>query len=82
MSSSIEVHRDEFLSYQLTALAGAGKTYIASTVIDSLKHSSTSPAEKLAYFYCNRAEENRREPHSILNTLIQQFARTGSGKNS
>ena len=57
-------------------LAGAGKTFIASTVIDSL---CSSPApEKLAYFYCNRAEENRREPQSILNTLIQQLAQTES----
>jgi len=30
----------------------------------------------LAYFYCNRAEENRRNPSSILNTLIQQLAQT------
>ena len=37
--------------------------------------------EKLAYFYCNRAEENRREPQSILNTLIQQLAQTESGRN-
>ena len=69
-------HHDEFSSYQLTYLAGAGKTYIASTVIDSL---SSGPApEKLAYFYCNRAEENRRQPVSILNTLVQQLAQTGS----
>ena len=70
------------MSYQLTArLAGAGKTYIASTVIDSL-FSDPTP-EKLAYFYCNRAEENRREPQSILNTLVQQLAqtRTESKKN-
>ena len=32
----------------------------------------------MAYFYCNRAEENRREPQSILNTLIQQLALTES----
>ena len=63
----------------LSRLAGAGKTYIASTVIDSLVPSPT--AEKLAYFYCNRAEQNRREPQSILNALIQQLSLTGSGKN-
>jgi hypothetical protein len=28
----------------------------------------------LAYFYCNRAEENRRDPESILSTLVQQLA--------
>ena len=32
----------------------------------------------MAYFYCNRAEENRQEPQSILNTLIQQLAQTES----
>ena len=73
------LHWDEFSTYQLTHSAGAGKTYIASTVIDSL--TSTQTPEKLAYFYCNRAEENRREPQSILNTLIQQLAQTESEKN-
>jgi len=34
-------------------------------------------AEKVAYFYCSRAEENRREPISILNTLVQQLAQIG-----
>jgi len=32
----------------------------------------------LAYFYCNRAEESRRDPESILRTLIQQLAQTSS----
>ena len=63
----------------LPRLAGAGKTYIASTVIDSLSSSPTP--ERLAYFYCNQAEENRREPQSILNTLVQQLSQTESGMN-
>ena len=72
---AFHLYQDEFSSYQLTTgLAGAGKTYIASAVIDSLF--SSSKPEKLAYFYCNRAEENRREPRSILNTLVQQLAQT------
>jgi hypothetical protein len=63
--------------YTLTVgIAGAGKTYIASRVIDSFISDHTS--EKLAYFYCNRAEENRRDPESILGTLIQQLAQTES----
>ena len=69
-------HHDESSSYQITYLAGAGKTYIASTVIDSF--SSGSTPEKFAYFYCNRAEESRRQPVNILNTLIQQLAQTES----
>ncbi|KAI5842272.1 ankyrin repeat-containing domain protein [Tricharina praecox] len=55
-------------------LAGAGKTYIASRVIDSFLSDSSS--KRVAYFYCNRAEENRRDPESILNTLVQQLAQT------
>jgi len=55
-------------------LAGAGKTYIASRAIDFF----VSTSEKVAYFYCHRAEENRRKPESILNTLIQQLAQKES----
>jgi len=35
----------------------------------------------MAYFYCNQAEENRREPRSILNTLIQQLAQDESAED-
>ncbi|KAF8418313.1 hypothetical protein EV426DRAFT_679800, partial [Tirmania nivea] len=59
----------------LRGISGAGKTYIASSVIDSFLK---TPAEKLAYFYCNRAKKNCRESEKILATLIQQLAQTGS----
>ncbi|KAI5783318.1 hypothetical protein FPQ18DRAFT_111991 [Pyronema domesticum] len=36
---------------------------------------------QLAYFYCNRAEENRREPDSILSTIIQQLAQSPFDEN-
>ena len=69
-----------FSSHQLTILlAGAGKTYIASTVVNS--HFSNPMPEKLAYFYCNRAEEILRGAQSILNTLIQQLAQTEPEEN-
>jgi len=45
-------------------------------VIDSSLSNLTG--EKMAYFYCNKAEENRREPQSILNALIHQLAQTES----
>jgi len=61
-------------------LAGAGKTYIASRVIDSFLSNPVS--EKLAFFYCNRAEENRRDPECIMGTLIQQLAQTRSAKDN
>ncbi|KAI5789324.1 hypothetical protein FPQ18DRAFT_307131 [Pyronema domesticum] len=61
-------------------LARAGKTYITSKVVDGLKESLTSDTEggaKFAYFYCNRAEESRRDPTGILCALIQQLAAVG-----
>ena len=80
LACRLQVHRDEFSSYQLTThLAGAGKTYVASTVIDSL--SSGSTPEKLAYFYCNRTEDNRRELQSILNALLHQLVQNRSEGN-
>ncbi|RPB22322.1 hypothetical protein L211DRAFT_769603, partial [Terfezia boudieri ATCC MYA-4762] len=63
----------------LRGIPGAGKTYIASRIIDSFRE---MPEGKLAYFYCNRAEENRREPRKILSTLIQQLAQTASKEGS
>ena len=48
-----------------------------SNVIDCfLAHPS---AEKLAYFYCDRAEKNCRDPRNVLSTLIHQLAQADSG---
>ena len=58
----------------LRGIPGAGKTYTASRVIDYFRSNPTPGG--LAYFYCNRAEENRRDPESILSTLVQQLAQT------
>jgi hypothetical protein len=62
------------------ALAGAGKTFIASVAIDSF--ASDSQLGKLAYFYCNRAEESRRDPEVILSALIHQLSQTKMDKTS
>ncbi|KAI5821056.1 hypothetical protein BZA77DRAFT_272596 [Pyronema omphalodes] len=63
----------------LRGTPGAGKTYIASKFIDSLL--SDTKGMKLAYFYCNKAEDNRREPESILRTIIQQLAQSQAEKS-
>jgi hypothetical protein len=60
--------------------AGAGKTFIASVAIDSF--ASDPRLGKLAYFYCNRAEESRREPEAILRALIHQLVRTESNQKT
>jgi uncharacterized protein YggL (DUF469 family) len=46
-----------------------------SKIIDTLTKELAGhiTMEKIAYFYCNRAEENRRDPESILSTIIQQL---------
>jgi len=46
--------------------------------VDELPQHSTT--EKIAYFYCNRAEENRRDPESIINTLIQQLVQVDENR--
>ncbi|KAF8418102.1 hypothetical protein EV426DRAFT_539987, partial [Tirmania nivea] len=81
------VQREEYRNWRATSASkllllrgtpGAGKTYIASSVIDSFL---TTP-EKLAYFYCNRAEPSRRDPRKILCTLIQQLAQIDLGEGA
>lgn len=61
--------------------AGAGKTKLASKVIDNLRHlhESCSDHEALAYFYCDRNQDDRREPVSILRSFIRQLSTTRSG---
>jgi hypothetical protein len=58
--------------------AGAGKTFIASAAINSF--ASNSQLGKLVYFYCNRAEESRRDPETILSALIHQLVQSESEK--
>jgi len=47
-----------------------------SKVIDAIvnERQESNAAEKLVYFYCNRAEEARRDPEMIMSTLIHQLA--------
>ncbi|KAJ6035936.1 hypothetical protein N7540_000215 [Penicillium herquei] len=55
---------------------GAGKTYLTSKVIDhvqSLLESSLDHAG-FAFFYCNRNEENRRDPLCILQSFVRQLS--------
>jgi hypothetical protein len=44
---------------------------VIDTLAKDLPEHNTS--EKLAYFYCYRAEDLRRDPESILNAVIQQL---------
>ncbi|KAI1733395.1 hypothetical protein F4680DRAFT_46657 [Xylaria scruposa] len=57
---------------------GAGKTFLTSKVIDHIQASvERSPnQEGFAFFYCNRNEEARRKPLSVLQSYIRQLSTT------
>jgi hypothetical protein len=52
--------------------AGAGKTKLVSRVIDRISDSPRGQA--LAYFYCDRNEDTRRDPESILRSFVKQLS--------
>ncbi|KAF2489858.1 hypothetical protein BU16DRAFT_566956 [Lophium mytilinum] len=61
----------------LHGIPGAGKTNVVANAIEELK--AMPEDERLAYFYCNNAEESRRDPASVLNSLLRQLSISRSG---
>jgi predicted NACHT family NTPase len=57
---------------ELFWLAGAGKTKLTANVINHL--SNRPDGEAVAYFYCNRNEELRRDPENVLRCFVKQLA--------
>lgn len=53
-------------------LAGAGKTKLVSKVIDHIRDHQRHSA--LAYFYCNRNEDSRRDRENILRSFVKQLS--------
>ncbi|KAF5622086.1 het-E-1 heterokaryon incompatibility protein [Fusarium tjaetaba] len=52
---------------------GAGKTFLISRIIDySIERAKTGDA--VAFFYCKRDEENRRNPQDILRSILRQLS--------
>ncbi|GAB1320797.1 NACHT domain-containing protein [Madurella fahalii] len=60
--------------------AGAGKTFLTSKVIDHIRSLlERSPnQEGFAFFYCNRNEEERRKPLSVLRSYVRQLSTAAS----
>lgn len=56
--------------------AGAGKTFLASKVIDHVQTllQRSQNQEGFAFFYCNRNEEQRRTPLSVLRSYVRQLS--------
>ncbi|KAL7266006.1 hypothetical protein RUND412_011463, partial [Rhizina undulata] len=59
--------------FWLHGIAGAGKTVLASTVIDMFKNRMPTN-HALAYFYCKYGESDRQDPESILSTIVKQIS--------
>lgn len=57
-------------------IAGTGKTYLTSRVIDEIRDALKSNLnhEGLAFFYCNRNEIERKEPLSVLRSFVRQLS--------
>lgn len=58
----------------LYGIPGAGKTVLASLVIDEVLPKST-PNHAVAYFYCDYKDQMTQEPHGILGSLAQQISK-------
>jgi hypothetical protein len=57
-------------------IAGAGKSKLASKVVDDLRNVLVNHPndEALAYFYCDRNQDNRQDPTSILRSFVRQLS--------
>jgi len=62
-------------------IAGAGKTKLASTIVDEMLRTLTSQPndEALAYFYCDRNQSDRQDPLLILRSFVRQLSTTRTG---
>jgi ankyrin repeat domain-containing protein 50 len=62
----------------MSVLAGAGKTKLISKVVDSLLDpitlKSKEPTHAIAYFYCNRNHDPRRDIDNILRSFVKQLS--------
>ncbi|KAI8675457.1 hypothetical protein NCS57_00446900 [Fusarium keratoplasticum] len=60
----------------LHGIPGCGKTKLSSKVIDGLMDlvSSNINNEGLAYFYCDRNQEDHQQPSRVLQSLVRQLA--------
>ena len=65
-------------------IAGAGKTYLTSKVIDEIRDvlKSNPNHEGLAFFYCNRNEIERQEPLSVLRSFVRQLSTIAHDEDS
>lgn len=59
----------------LHAIPGAGKTVLASSIINYLQENVQSQSTGLAYFYCDYKDVQKQEPSKLLATLLASLAK-------
>ncbi|KAL1641899.1 hypothetical protein SLS58_005734 [Diplodia intermedia] len=65
----------------LSGIPGAGKTVLASVIIEEMMKQST-PEEAIAYFYCDYKDEQRQQLPNILGAIACQLARQDESQRS
>ncbi|KAJ6032419.1 Mur ligase C-terminal, partial [Penicillium herquei] len=65
----------------LTIIAGTGKTFLTSGVIDHL-YESLQPEEGLAFYYCRRSGDKFEDPDNIIRSIFRQLATRALQANS
>jgi ankyrin repeat protein len=79
-SESFQNWLDEDNSFLwLHASPGAGKTILASSIINYLQENVQSKSTGLAYFYCDYADTQKQEPSKVLGTILASLARQSKG---
>ena len=60
---------------RLIVIAGAGKTFLTFNAVDHVQGLLENTSNYgFAYFHCNRNEKLRREPLSVLRSLVHQVS--------
>ncbi|PVH94900.1 hypothetical protein DM02DRAFT_538482, partial [Periconia macrospinosa] len=62
--------KDDNAFLWLHAIPGAGKTVLASSIINYLKENVQSQSTGLAYFYCDYKDTQKQEPSKVLGTIL------------
>lgn len=60
--------------FWLHAIPGAGKTVLASSIINYLKDEHQDEEVGLAYFYCDYKDPMKQEPSVVLRTIVSQLS--------
>ncbi|KAI0536938.1 hypothetical protein GGR58DRAFT_370150 [Xylaria digitata] len=69
--------RDKSSIFWLHGIPGAGKTFLASKVVDTLSHKIKWRQDTIiAYFFCDSNRHTHRNPRSLLCSLVRQLSLT------